>query len=65
MPAGNPGQTFAVCEAILGQLFLVTAVAKIVNESGILTARMNRVRAAEAAARDDDGSDPPSEPQAS
>ena len=38
VPAVNPGQTFAVCEAIVGQLFLVTAVAKIVNESGLLTA---------------------------
>jgi hypothetical protein len=31
VPAGNPGQTFAVLEAILGQLFLVTAVAKVVT----------------------------------
>ncbi|WP_433291824.1 potassium channel family protein [Actinoplanes sp. CA-030573] len=31
VPAGNPGQTLAVLEALLGQLFLVTAVAKIVN----------------------------------
>jgi hypothetical protein len=31
VPAGNPGQTLAVFEALLGQLFLVTAVAKIVN----------------------------------
>jgi Ion channel len=46
VPAGNPGQTFAVAEAIVGQLFLVTAVAKIVNESGLLTARANRERAA-------------------
>lgn len=30
VPAANPAQTLAVCEAILGQLFLVTAVAKIV-----------------------------------
>ncbi len=31
VPAGNPGQTFAVLEMVTGQLFLVTAVAKIVN----------------------------------
>jgi uncharacterized membrane protein HdeD (DUF308 family) len=29
--AGNPGRTLAVLEALLGQLFLVTGVAKIVN----------------------------------
>lgn len=31
VPAGNPGQSVAVLEAIVGQLFLVTALAKIVN----------------------------------
>jgi hypothetical protein len=31
VPAGNPGQSLAVLEALLGQLFLVTAVAKIVT----------------------------------
>jgi len=31
VPATNPGQTMAVMEAVLGQLFLVTAVAKIVT----------------------------------
>jgi hypothetical protein len=31
VPARNPGQTLAVLEALLGQLFLVTAVAKIVE----------------------------------
>jgi hypothetical protein len=31
VPAGNPGQSFAVVEALLGQLFLVTAVAKIIS----------------------------------
>jgi len=31
VPAGNPGRTMAVLEALLGQLFLVTAVAKVVN----------------------------------
>jgi len=36
VPAANPGQSLAVLEAIVGQLFLVTAVAKIVNESGLL-----------------------------
>jgi Ion channel len=31
VPAQNPGQSLAVLEALLGQLFLVTAVAKIVS----------------------------------
>lgn len=31
VPATNPGQSLAVLEAVLGQLFLVTAVAKIVT----------------------------------
>ena len=31
VPAGNPGQSMAVLEALTGQLFLVTAVAKIVS----------------------------------
>jgi len=31
VPASNPGQTLAVMEAVLGQLFLVTAVAKIIS----------------------------------
>ena len=31
VPAGNPGQTLAISEAVLGQLFLVTALGKIVS----------------------------------
>lgn len=31
VPAANPGQSLAVLEAVLGQLFLVTALAKIVT----------------------------------
>ena len=31
VPAGNPGQSLAVVEALMGQLFLVTAVGKIVT----------------------------------
>lgn len=31
VPTANPGQSVAVLEAIVGQLFLVTALAKIVN----------------------------------
>ena len=31
VPATNPGQTFAVAEMLIGQLFLVTAVAKVVT----------------------------------
>jgi len=31
VPAGNPGQSMAVLEALMGQLFLVTAVGKLVS----------------------------------
>jgi Ion channel len=31
VPAANPGQTFAVAEAVAGQLFLVVAVGKIIS----------------------------------
>jgi Ion channel len=31
VPAANPGQTFAVAEAVVGQLFLVVAVGKIIS----------------------------------
>jgi hypothetical protein len=31
VPSGNPGQSLAVLEMLLGQLFLVTAVAKVVS----------------------------------
>lgn len=31
VPAANPGQTFAVVEALIGQLFLVVAVGKIIS----------------------------------
>jgi Ion channel len=31
VPADNPGQSLAVLEALLGQLFLVTAVGKVVS----------------------------------
>lgn len=31
VPAGNPGQTMAVAEGLMGQLFLVVAVAKVVS----------------------------------
>jgi hypothetical protein len=31
VPAGNPGQSFAVAEMLIGQLFLVTAVAKVIS----------------------------------
>lgn len=31
VPAANPGQSLAVLEMLIGQLFLVTAVAKVVN----------------------------------
>jgi hypothetical protein len=32
VPAGNPGQSLAVLEALVGQLFLVTAVGKLLTE---------------------------------
>jgi hypothetical protein len=31
VPTGNPGQSIAIAEALIGQLFLVTAVAKVVE----------------------------------
>jgi hypothetical protein len=31
VPAANPGQTLAVMEALIGQLFLVVAVGKVIN----------------------------------
>lgn len=31
VPAANPGQAFAVMEMLLGQLFLISAVAKVIN----------------------------------
>ncbi|MGH2539536.1 MAG: ion channel [Actinomycetota bacterium] len=31
VPAAKPGQTFAVMEMLIGQLFLITAVAKVIN----------------------------------
>jgi hypothetical protein len=31
VPAANPGQSLAVMEMLIGQLFLVTAVAKVIN----------------------------------
>ena len=31
VPAGNPGQTFSVLEMLVGQLFLVTALTKVVS----------------------------------
>jgi Ion channel len=31
VPAANPGQTFAVAEAVFGQLFLVVAVGKVIS----------------------------------
>jgi len=39
VPAANPGQTLAVAEALLGQLFLVVAVGKII--SGLQPRRSN------------------------
>ncbi len=34
VPAANPGQSLAISEAVLGQLFLVTALGKIVSNLG-------------------------------
>lgn len=44
VPAANPGQSLAISEAVLGQLFLVTALGKIVSNLP------GRVRGAGAAA---------------
>jgi hypothetical protein len=54
VPAGNPGQTFAVMEMLLGQLFLVTAVAKVIN---VWTPRRRNPRA-EAPGDEDRGAGP-------
>ena len=48
VPAANPGQTFAVMEMLIGQLFLITAVAKVINAW-----RPARWRAAEGAGADE------------
>ena len=48
VPATNPGQTFAVLEMLIGQLFLITAVAKVINAW-----RPARWRATEAPGSDD------------
>jgi hypothetical protein len=45
VPAGNPGQTLAISEAVLGQLFLVTALGKIVSNLRP-SARIEEARAA-------------------
>ncbi|HET9309992.1 MAG TPA: ion channel [Actinomycetota bacterium] len=57
VPAGNPGQAFAVVEMLIGQLFLITAVAKVINAW-----RPTRWRIGEPESRDAEGSDggPPS-----
>jgi hypothetical protein len=34
-PAGQPGRSFAVCEALVGQLYLVTVVALLVGRLGL------------------------------
>jgi hypothetical protein len=31
VPGGNPGQSLAVAEMLIGQLFLITAISKIVT----------------------------------
>jgi hypothetical protein len=50
VPAGNPGQGFAVIEMLIGQLFLITAVAKVINAW-----QPTRWRIGETAPRDADG----------
>jgi hypothetical protein len=52
VPAGNPGQAFAVVEMLIGQLFLITAVAKVINAW-----RPARWRIGEPAPGDTGGSD--------
>lgn len=53
VPAGNPGQTLAAVEAIAGELFLVTAVAKVVNQSGVLSRRRRAATGSDPATPDD------------
>jgi hypothetical protein len=45
VPAGNPGQSLAISEAVIGQLFLIAALGKIVSN---LPARVRGDRAAAA-----------------
>lgn len=52
VPAANPGQTFAVMEMLIGQLFLITAVAKVINAW-----RPARWRAAQESGTDEGESD--------
>ncbi len=56
VPAGNPGQTLAVLEAIVGQLFLVTAVARVVT--AWRTPAERRAAQAGSSAADEAGSHP-------
>jgi hypothetical protein len=52
VPAGNPGQAFAVLEMLIGQLFLITAVAKVINAWS-----PSRWRIGETASDADDGAE--------
>lgn len=47
VPAANPGQSFAVLEMLVGQLFLVTAVAKVINAFTPLRLLVGRSQEAE------------------
>lgn len=58
VPAGNPGQAFAVLEMLIGQLFLVTAVAKVINAW-----RPKRWRAEEGGSARSDDPEPPERSQ--
>jgi hypothetical protein len=62
VPAANPGQTLAVIEAVVGQLFLVVAVGKIINS---YTPSVARVPAREAPARAPADRDTPGDPRRS
>ena len=54
VPAENPGQGFALAEMLIGQLFLVTAVTKVINSY-----RPTKTRALAVEGSDSDGPDEP------
>jgi hypothetical protein len=53
VPAGNPGQTIAVTEMLIGQLFLVTALGKVVSNWSPIANRRQGLNTS--AANDDTG----------
>jgi hypothetical protein len=58
VPAENPGQSLALAEMLIGQLFLVTAVAKVINSYQPVKSRGLAVEGSDSLGRDE----PPSSP---